>query len=51
MQAAIDVLQGRPLDHWKRYDSLVDAVTPGDLAAFASARLRADLRTQLVVRP
>jgi zinc protease len=51
MQAAIDVLQGRPLDHWRRYDSLIDAITPGELAAFAASRLKADARTQLVVRP
>jgi zinc protease len=51
MQAAIDVLQGRPANHWKKYDSLIDAVTIGDLAAFAKAHLAKATRTQLVVRP
>jgi zinc protease len=51
MHAALDVLQGRGPNHWKRYDSLVDAVSAGDLAAYASGHLRAGARTQLVVRP
>jgi len=51
MQAAVDVLQGRPVNHWKEYDSLIDAVTLGDLADFARRRLQKGKRTQLVVRP
>jgi zinc protease len=51
MQAAVDVLQGRDANHWKDYDSLVDAVTIPDLAAFAKAHLQKAKRTQLVVRP
>jgi zinc protease len=51
MQSAIDVLQGRSANHGKRYDGLIDAVTIGDLAAFARAHLQAAKRTQLVVRP
>jgi zinc protease len=51
MQAAIDVLQGRPANHWKKYDALIDAVTIGDLAAFARSHLTKAARTQLVVRP
>jgi zinc protease len=51
MQAAVDVLQGRPADHWRRYDSLIDAVTVADLAAFARLHLQGARRTQLVVRP
>jgi predicted Zn-dependent peptidase len=51
MQAAIDVLQGRSANHWRRYDSLVDAVTVDDLAAFARLHFKASARTQLVVRP
>jgi zinc protease len=51
MHAAVDVLQGRPPNHWKSYDALVGAVTVGDLAAFAASHLRSSARTQLVVRP
>ncbi len=51
MQAALDVLQGRPANHWKRYDSLIDAVGLADLAAFARRRLKAENRVRLVVRP
>ena len=51
MQAAIDVLQGRGANHWKVYDSLIDAVTVKDLAAFARKHLVASRSTQLVVRP
>ena len=51
MQAALDVLQGRAANHWKRYDSLIDAVSLEDLAEFARRHLLAERRTQLVVRP
>jgi zinc protease len=51
MQSAADALQGRPANHWKRYASLVDAVTVEDLAAFARIHLQKAKRTQLVVRP
>jgi zinc protease len=51
MHAALDVLQGRPANHWKQFDSLIDAVTLGDLADFARRRLVEARRTQLVVRP
>ncbi|HEY1791740.1 MAG TPA: pitrilysin family protein [Opitutaceae bacterium] len=51
MQAAIDTLQGRGPNHSARYDDLVDAVTVGDLVAFAKARLRPESRMRLVVRP
>lgn len=51
MQAAVDVLQGRSANHWKRFDALIDAVTLADLAAFARRHLRREARTQLVVRP
>jgi len=51
MNAALDVLQGRPLNYWKKYDSLVDSVTLGGLADFARKHLKASGRTQLVVRP
>lgn len=51
MQSAIDVIQGRSANHWKNYDSLIDAVTIGDLARFAKAHLKKGARTQLVVRP
>jgi len=51
MQAGLDVLQGRAANHWKRYDSLIDAVTLEDLAGFAKRHLQEAKRTQLVVRP
>jgi zinc protease len=51
MLAGLDVLQGRPANHWRRYDSLVDSVTLEDLAAFARNHLRKAARVQLVVRP
>jgi zinc protease len=51
MQAAVDVLQGRTANHWKRYDAVIDAVTVADLAAFAQTHLVEAKRTQLVVRP
>jgi zinc protease len=50
-QAAVDVLMGRPANYWRTYDSLIDAVSVADLAAFAQAHLQASRRTQLVVRP
>jgi zinc protease len=51
MQAAADVLQDRSANHWKKYDSIIDAVTIADLATFAQVHLRESARTQLVVRP
>ncbi len=51
MQAALLVLQGRPANDWKNYDARIDAVTIADLARFAQAHFRRELRTQLVVTP
>ena len=51
MQAALNVLQGLPVNDWKHYDARIDAVTIGDLARFAQEHFRRDARTQLVVRP
>ena len=51
MQAGLDVLQGRPANHGRKYDSLIDAVTLEDLAAFARSHFDPARRTQLVVRP
>ena len=51
MHAALDVLQGRPANYWRQFDSLIDAVTLDDLGAFARRRLVKERRTQLVVRP
>jgi zinc protease len=51
MQSAVDVIMGRPANQWKRYDSLIDAVTVADLASFAQTYLQKAKRTQLVVRP
>ncbi len=51
MQAALNVLQGQPLNDWKNYDARIDAVTIADLAAFAQKYFHPEQRTQLVVRP
>jgi zinc protease len=51
MQAGLDALQGRGANFGKGYAALVDAVTIGDLAAFARSHLVQAGRTQLVVRP
>ncbi len=51
LQAALDALQGRPINDGKRYGSRVDAVTVADLAGFAGRYFDRKLRTQLVVRP
>ena len=51
MQAALNVLQGQPVNDWKNYDAKVDAVTIDALAAFAKKYFRRERRTQLVVRP
>ncbi len=51
MQAALNALQGQPVNDWKNYDAKIDAVTIGQLAAFAARYLRREQRTQLVVKP
>lgn len=51
MQAALNALQGQPINDWKNYDAHIDAVTIAQLAEFASRYFRRELRTQLVVRP
>jgi zinc protease len=50
-QAGLDVLQGRPANHWKQYDSLIDAVSLEAVAAFARDHFQKSRRIQLVVRP
>lgn len=51
MQAALNALQGQPINDWKNYDGRIDAVTIADLAAFALRYFKPELRTQLVVKP
>lgn len=51
MQAALNALQGQPINDWKNYDGRVDAITIADLADFAARRFARTLRTQLIVRP
>ncbi len=51
MQAALNALQGQPINDWKNYDGRVDGVTVADLAEFARQRFQVARRTQLVVRP
>jgi zinc protease len=50
-QAGLNAIYGLPVNDWKLYESLIDAVTIGDLADFARHYLRPDARVQLVVRP
>ncbi len=51
MQAALNALQGQPINDWKNYDARIEAVTIADLAMFAARYFRRELRTQLVVAP
>jgi zinc protease len=51
MQAALNVLQGLPVNDWKNYDGRIDAVSISDLAQFAQRYFQRSLRTQLLVRP
>ncbi|MDB6128500.1 MAG: peptidase domain protein, partial [Verrucomicrobia bacterium] len=51
MQAALNVLQGQPVNDWKNYDARIDTVTIADLARFAQDHFQLGQRTQLVVRP
>ena len=51
MLAAVDTLQGRGPNYSRKFDSLIDAVTVEDVAAFARGHLMEQRRTQLVVRP
>jgi Predicted Zn-dependent peptidases len=51
MQAALNALQGLPINDWKNYDARIEAVTIADLAAFAERYFRREQRVQLVVRP
>jgi zinc protease len=51
MHAALNALQGQPINDWRNYGARIEAVTVADLAAFALRYLKAGMRTQLVVRP
>lgn len=51
MQAALNALQGLPVNDWRNYDARIDAVSINDLAQFARRYFQRSLRTQLVVRP
>ena len=51
MQAAINVLQGQPVNDWRNHDARIEAVGIADLARFAQRYFQRSLRTQLVVRP
>jgi zinc protease len=51
MQAALNALQGQPINDWKNYDGRIDAVKIADLAAFALRYFQRALRTQLIVKP
>ena len=47
--AGLDVLQGRAADHWKQYDSKIEAVSIEDLARFANKYFNAYKMTQVIV--
>jgi zinc protease len=51
LQAALNTLQGQPVNAWRDYDRRIDEVTVADLARFAQKYFQRSLRTQLVVRP
>lgn len=51
MQAALNALQGQPINDWRNYDARIDAVKIADLAALAERYFRPESRVQLVVRP
>ncbi len=51
MQAAINALQGQPVNDWRNHDARIDAVSITDLARFAQRHFQRSLRTQLVVKP
>jgi zinc protease len=51
MHAALNALQGQPINDWRNYDGKIDAVTVADLAAFAQRYFARNRRTQLVVTP
>jgi len=49
MHAALNALQGLPVNDWKNYDGRIDAVSIEDLAAFAREYLVREKRIQLVL--
>ncbi|HVU34942.1 MAG TPA: pitrilysin family protein [Opitutaceae bacterium] len=51
MHAALNALQGQPINDWRNYDARIDAVTISNLAAFAGQYLMRSRRVQLVVTP
>jgi zinc protease len=51
MQAGLNALYGQPLEDLAGYDARIDTITIAALGRFAQARLRRELRTQLVVKP
>lgn len=51
MQAALNALQGQPINDWRNYDARIDAITIADLAQFATRHFTRAQRTQLVVQP
>jgi len=51
MQSALNAVYGLPVNDWRTYDARVDAVTLGDLQAFALRYLQSVQRVQLVVKP
>lgn len=50
-QAALNVLQGRPVDDWKAYDARIDAVGVAELARFAGIYFVRAKSTQVIVKP
>lgn len=50
-QAALNAVYGLPVNDWRNYDALIDAVTLADLGAFAQRYFVLPQRVQLVVKP
>jgi len=50
-QAALNAVCGLPVNDWRTYDARIDAVTAGELQAFARKYFTPETMTQLVVKP
>jgi zinc protease len=51
LQAALNALQGLPVNDWRNYDARIDAVTGENLADFARRYFVRNHSTQLLVMP
>jgi len=51
MQSALNAVYGLPVNDWRTYDARIDAVTLGEVQAFARRHFQPGRRVQLVVKP